>query len=446
MKLVCYLKPIFLTVFIVNPFITTSCSHTNENDVLKTSANTYYVNQEGNDNNNGTSVNSPWKSLNKLEEINFQPGDSILFAKNSEFQGGIAFNHSGVADKPIVLSSYGQGSNPSFTNPDYNNLNGNVIQVKGTYVVIDGLSFKNCANSASTIDKEILLVGAVYSVTGADYLTVKKCEFIDCPIGIYINSQYCLITNNILRDCNRFLSEPDWGPLGIVIGNAYNEISYNTCSNYVKVGGNYGADGGFLEFDDRYFGNKVHDVKVHHNKSFGNMGFLEVETQVEGDNLDVFYNLSVDYQEFIFYWGGNNSKVENNTIIRTMPSNNGAVNTVFTMRNGNFALRNNIFVVANGIQVLVTAPYGVGNYDNVVHENNLYYCTDGSTADPCGKPLRQGEMIADPRFANLSSGDYHLGSESPSINAGMTLGYNLDLDDNPVPAGNVPDIGAYERQ
>jgi hypothetical protein len=444
MKVIYYLKPLFLTFFIAILHISTSCLTPDENEVSETSAKTYYVSPAGSDDNNGTSVNAPWKSLKKLEEITFQPGDSILFAKNSEFHGGIVFKASGVEGKSIVLSSYGQGSKPSFTNSSYSKLNGNVFQVLGSHVTIDGLSFKNCANSTSKINKEILLVGAIYAVTGADYLIVRNSEFTDCPIGIYINSQHCLLTNNYLRDCNRFLSEPDWGPIGIVIGNAYTEISYNTCLNYIKVGGNYGADGGFIELDDRYFGTKVHNIKIHHNKSFDNMGFLEIEGKVEGDNIDVYYNLSDDYQQFIFYWGGNNSKVENNTIIRTKPSNNGAVNTVFTMRNGNFTLRNNIFVVANGIQVLVTAPYDIGNYDNVVHENNLYYCTDGSSTDPCGKILGQGEKIADPRFVNLSSGDYHLNLESPSINAGKILGYTLDLDNNPVPVGNAPDIGAYE--
>jgi hypothetical protein len=118
---------------------------------------------------------------------------------------------------------------------------------------------------------------------------------------------------------------------------------------------------------------------------------------------------------------------------------------VFTIRNENFTLRNNIFVVANGIQVLVTAPYDVGNYDDVVHENNLYYCTDGSTTDPCGKPLGPGEIIADPQFVNSSGGDYHLESDSPAIDAGKILGYTFDLDNNSVPVGNAPDIGAYER-
>ena len=406
----------------------------------------YYINSTiGNDDNNGTSANSPWKSLSKLEGMNFQPGDSILFARGSEFKGGFILKSSGTKEEPIVLSSYGRGPNPVFTNPDYSYLNGNAIRIQGTFAVISGLSFKSCTNSPSIINKEILLAGALYAVTGADYLTVNNCEFTDCPIGIYINSQHCLITQNNLHDCNRFLSEPDWGPIGIVIGNAYNEVSYNSCSNYVKVGGNFGADGGFIEFEDRYFGNQVHDVKVHHNRSIANQGFLEIESKVKGDNFDVYYNLSDDYQQFIFYWGGNNSKVENNTVIRTRPSNHGSVNTVFTMRNDNFTLRNNIFVVANGIQVLITAPYEVGNYARVEHENNLYYCTDGSTSDPCGRNLGSGEKIADPKFVNLSAGDYHLSTESPAINAGKILGYTLDLDNNPVPQKALPDIGAYER-
>lgn len=434
-----------LSIFVLIVLLT-SCSNTNASESFDRSATTYYVSQNGDDRNDGASVDSPWKSLAKLGEIKFQPGDRILFAKNSEFHGGIKFISSGSDDMPIVLSSYGNGSAPSFTNSDNSHLNGNVFQVSGSHVIIDGLSFAHCANSVSKDSRDVLLVGAVYAVTGADYLTVKNSEFTDCPIGIYINGQHSLITNNNFHDCNRYLSEPDWGPIAVFIANAYNEVSYNTCSNYIKVGGNYGADGGFIELDARFFGNQVHDIKIHHNKSFDNMGFMEVEKSANGDNLDVYYNLSADYQEFIFYWGGENSKIENNTVIRTEPSVNGAVNTVFTMTNESFTLRNNIFLVANGIQVLVTAPYGVGNYDDVVHENNVYYCTDGSVTNPCGKELTEGEIIADPLFIDLPNGDYRLSPESPAVNAGKVLGYTMDIDNNPVPVGSGPDIGAYEFQ
>lgn len=405
----------------------------------------YYVDSRtGNDNNKGISINSPWKSLDKLEKEIFQPGDRILFAKNSVFEGGILFEPSGTKQDPIVISSYGEGSPPAFSNLDQNELNGNVFQISGSYIVIDGLAFSKCADANSKGGKAVLEAGAIFTRTKADHVTIKNCTFTDCPIGVNITGQHSLITGSTFQDCNRFLAEPHWGPLGIVIGNAYNEISYNTCSNYVKIGGTFGADGGFIELDDRYFGTKVHDIRIHHNKSFDNMGFLEIETNVEGGNIDVYYNLSDDYQQFIFYWGGDNSRIENNTVIRSKPSLNGAVNTVFTMRNSYFTLRNNIFVVANGVQVLVTAPYDVGNYDQVIHEYNLYYCIDGSVENPCGKSLGPGEVIADPCFVDMKKADYHLRSDSPAINSGMVLGYGLDLDNVPLEENQNPDIGAYE--
>lgn len=404
----------------------------------------YYINSlTGCDNNSGLSPTQAWKSLQSIETHSFSPGDSLLFAANSKYEGGVLFNSSGTYDKPIVISKYGPGALPKFSNKTQNHLNGNAFQINGSNVIIDGLHFEECANDSTQQDKKILSLGAVFANIGADSLIIKNCKFNDCPIGINILSQHCTITNNEFSNCNRFLSEPDWGPLGIVIANAYNEICYNTCLNYVKIGGNWGADGGFIELDDRYFGTKVHDIKIHHNKSIDNMGFVEVETQVEGHNIDIYYNLSNDYQEFVFFWGGDSSKIENNTVIRTKPSLNGAVNTVFTMRNDNFTLRNNIFVVANGIQVLKTAPYGVGNYANVIHEHNLYWSFDSSVNNPCGLTLNKGEIIADPGFIDFEKSNFNLSKKSIARNNGMYLGYKTNFSGEAIDEDNTPNIGAY---
>jgi hypothetical protein len=114
------------------------------------------------------------------------------------------------------------------------------------------------------------------------------------------------------------------------------------------------------------------------------------------------------------------------------------------MRNPDFSLKNNIFLVANGIQVLVTAPYNVGNYAKVIHENNIYYCLDASTADPLGKPLGESEKIIDPQFLNITNSDYHLNANSPAIKAGQRLGYSTDLENKMLPKDSAPDIGAYQ--
>jgi len=150
------IRPILPVLIIAASLTSLSCSSTIADELVDSPAKTYYVSPNGNDSNEGISVDSPWKSLAKLGEVEFQPGDSILFSKGSEYHGGIKFKSSGTAGMPIVLSSYGTGSNPSFTNSDYDHLNGNVFQISGKYVTIDGLSFKHCANSGSTVNREIL--------------------------------------------------------------------------------------------------------------------------------------------------------------------------------------------------------------------------------------------------------------------------------------------------
>jgi len=413
---------------------------------------TYYINSEtGNDSNAGTSTQLAWKSLKNVENTSFQAGDRLLFAKNSSFIGGTIFQSSGTAENAIVIGNYGEGALPSFSNPDGSWLFGNVFQITGSHIVIDGLSFAHCAASnvkygpgmeerSREADARILQVGAIYTKVGADYITIKNCEFTDCPIGININGQHSLITHNILNGCNRFLCEPDWGPLGIVIGNAFNEVAYNTGSNHVAWGGNYGGDGGFIELDDRYSGGKVHDVKIHHNKSFDNMGFLEIESHVEGRNIDVYYNLSKDYQSFLLMWGVL-GKIENNTVIRTLPG--GWVIAIGKNRESSrtFTFRNNIFVIDDGLQVFQDNQEALCQ---IIHENNLYFSADSSTENPCGKPLGLGELIADPKFVDSANNDYNLSPESPAIGKGARLGYAFDIDKTPIPKKKAPSIGAFE--
>lgn len=389
----------------------------------------YYISSEkGNDNNNGTSPGSPWATLKNIQNRKFLPGDSILFEKNAHFTGGTLISSSGSAKHPIVFGTYGKGNKPEFTNPDYADLYGNVLRIEGNYIVIDGLHFTKTANYTGKHDegkadkkegdKKTLLLGAVYQLTGAHHLTVTNSEFDDCPIAVYVNGQFNRITRNYFHDCNRFLWAPDWGPIAVVIGNAFNEISYNKCTNYLKEGGNFGADGGFIELDSRYYGGPIHDLTIHHNDSRGNEGFMEVTNA--GKNLDVSFNVSDDFQQFIFYWSGDSSRIENNTVIRTRPAN-ATVNVVFTFRKKGFIFRNNIFVIADSLKVFGSGAYDAWSFDQL-HEHNLYYSIDGSSKDPVGKPLGKGELVADPLFVDYANKDYRLKKDSPARGKGSNGG------------------------
>ncbi len=406
----------------------------------------YYVdNIDGDDDNLGTTVDSPWKTLDKVQSMTFEPGEKILFKRGSSYSGSVTIEDNGTEEKPITITAYGSGDAPKFTNPDFHDSYGNVFHITGDYIVIDGLYFHGGADANQGEYSDAMRVGAVFVAVGADHVTIKDSEFYDCTIGINSVGEYTLITNNNLHDFNRWIQDLEWGPLGVVIGNAYAEVSYNNFTKIYKEGGNYGADGGAIEVEDRFFGVVARDVNIHHNVSVKNYGFVEVEGNVDGANINISYNVSNDYQNFIFFWGGKDSKIENNTIIRTLEPLGPSVNTVFTMNNGGFAFRNNIFVVGNGIEVWGTAPYGANHgYASAIKENNIYFSADGSTDDPHGLYIGETEKNVNPGFVDLDGGDYHLTSGSPAINAGVDLGYTLDLDDAIVPNDGAPDIGAYE--
>jgi len=59
-----------------------------------------------------------------------------------------------------------------------------------------------------------------------------------------------------------------------------------------------------------------------------------------------------------------------------------------------------------------------------------------------------GNITNDPRFLNPSTGDFHLQTNSPCINAGnnSAVASATDLDGNPRIVGGTVDLGAYEFQ
>ena len=75
---------------------------------LNTYATTYYVSSSiGNDDNEGTSLLKPFKTLSRLKDINIMAGDSILLHSEGIHEGGLYLhNVAGRAGKPIVISAY----------------------------------------------------------------------------------------------------------------------------------------------------------------------------------------------------------------------------------------------------------------------------------------------------------------------------------------------------
>ena len=78
---------------------------------------TYYISSsDGNDNDDGLSPGSAWKSLNRVQQqmTSIEPGDAFLFKRGDVFYADDRLNisQSGTAGSPIVLGAYGQGEKP----------------------------------------------------------------------------------------------------------------------------------------------------------------------------------------------------------------------------------------------------------------------------------------------------------------------------------------------
>ena len=77
---------------------------------------TYYVDATGGDDTkDGQSPSTAWKTLKKVRNIAFSPGDSILFERGEIWQGEyLSIYDSGVEGNHITLGAYGTGNRPIF--------------------------------------------------------------------------------------------------------------------------------------------------------------------------------------------------------------------------------------------------------------------------------------------------------------------------------------------
>ncbi|HEY4785076.1 MAG TPA: choice-of-anchor Q domain-containing protein [Bacteroidales bacterium] len=434
------------TVLLCSLLMLVYCSHP-----VNTFGEGYYVDSEkGLDTNSGTSVSTPWKTLTGAQKAQLKSGDTLFFARGSSFTGGLEITASGLPDSPIVLTAYGSGHAPKFSNPDSCILNGNAIRLSGDYLVIDGLYFHDCAAAVREASyTQVWDVGAVHIMLGADHCTIRDCEFSNCPKGIQSTGEYALITHNYLHSANtRPLSYPGWGPIAIHMGNSHQEVSYNIIKDYYSIGGEFGGDGGALELDDGR--NPKTDIYIHHNYSSSSMGFLEVSwyadiAKAETYDLRVVYNVSDDYQDFVMLWAPtHNTYIENNTIFRRKYIKTTIQPTVFLCEFGGVTIRNNIIVVDSLVTVFIN------HTENHNHTHNLYWSTDG-TLPKIGTALHPTEKYnINPQFTEVKKNeqDYSLKSSSPAIDNGINLDgkYNIDFLGLPVPAGKYTDIGAFEFQ
>lgn len=407
-------------------------------------AKTYYIHATaGDDSNNGLSQATAWKSHTKLTSVALGPGDQVLFARGSAWQGGIEIHASGLKGRPIIFSHYGEGALPKFSNPKWSDHTGNAMRLAGDYLIVDGLYFHNVPAPPNGEFKTVWSSGALRIMLGAHHVVIRNCFFDTVPKAIQSHGEYTLITHNTLVGQQVLLGSPYWGPIGIQLGIGNQEVSHNTITGFwVKEGHAWGADGGAIELDDgRYHKDNIY---IHHNRTSDNCGFIEISwlfdiQQRKVRRLRVAFNISSDFQSIGFLEAPLiDSFIDNNTFDRTHQLD---FNSALEVQIGTPTVRNNLFILKG------SSPYVSDDGKlHVIAQNNWYY----QVSDPTKRYLpKTAAGNGNPVLINFIDGgvsDYHLSTTSPLRQVGINLSsiYKTDFEGKALPTEGAWDIGALQ--
>ncbi|MBK7380986.1 MAG: T9SS type A sorting domain-containing protein [Ignavibacteriales bacterium] len=460
----------------------------------------YYISSSlGNDDNNGLSPDSAFRSLTRInilaESGIFQGGDSILFMRGDEWKGEfLVFGEdaNGDYDDPITLSSFGYGAKPIFNGEnEFSEFDSSIsigITISSPNFVISNIEIMNYSKDGIHADVGSgkilnLVVDSVFiHNTGSTYFTYVY--------GIYTEGKNAKILNSFITETYND---------GIFMLGANCELGY---SRIINAGSGPRGDALQLKYADNFW---VHDnIMTSDDLDHG----IAITKQREGEGepefiggifernycegnlwgLDVGgYGTIVRYNQFISNraYGlkirGHYVRAYDNFIKNTEQGialgtpwvtglvghielyNNTIVNTSeFALLLADFidtvyvSYMNNIFTEIKGIGVKRSRNHFLVPKQC---DYNLFY--------PDVKPglfiserdsfstLQQWQLSSEADLHSLSEEphlirEYYLDYSSPAINAGMDLSYLKNKEYNPDirgyfrPDNSIWDLGACE--
>ncbi|MHC4159287.1 MAG: right-handed parallel beta-helix repeat-containing protein, partial [Planctomycetota bacterium] len=183
---------------------------------------TYYVSPDGNDNNSGTSPSEAWKTIDKVNTVDFDAGDGVLFEGGTTTTGTLSFDSadSGTSANPITVGSYGTGR-ATISSPAANGLYASdcggylvkdlILVGSGTDVGV-GLSFKNNQSSGT--------LQYVY-IDNVDVGGYKRGMYMRAKEGGKYND--IQVTNTDFHDNGLYgaTTSGEWPPSGYALTNMY---------------------------------------------------------------------------------------------------------------------------------------------------------------------------------------------------------------------------------
>lgn len=439
-----------LTLFIINYYSFWQL-HIEKNMPVITMARAYYVSPKGNDKNEGTK-NSAFQSIQRVNILHLNPGDSILFEGDQRFTGTLKIDSQNSGDQfhPILISSYGKGiasilggNGSAMVIQKSSWLQINLLALFGSGRkkgnIHDGLLIQNSSNiSANTLmisgfQKSGLLISSSSEISlknifayenGAAGISVEGTYGIKkSNHNIYIS--HCRAENNpgdpsnltnhsgngiVVGSCSKVLIEyctatnNGWdmprignGPVGIWAYEA-DSVTIQHCLSYRNKTSIGGADGGGFDLDGGVTNSIVQYCLSYENQGAGYCIFQYLYASPWHDNIFRF-NISIndgsvsDAGAGLYIW---NSSRDPNQFYNSFVYNNTIYNSKvaavsfseLSKRKG-FRFYNNIFI---GKDSLVK-----GYIDNDTFIGNDWWSLSGEK----GKEMISGkstELNVNPKF------------------------------------------------
>jgi parallel beta-helix repeat protein len=437
------LKKYLLILFFVHFF----------NELIATN---YFVSNNGNNSNPGTSEALPWQTMAKVNSMKsvFNPGDSIKFKRGGYFYGTLNLTRSGNSSANIVFTNYGSGNLPKW---QYSTAGASIAELSYnynvSYITFDGFIITDTTTDLiNRIPQAKVSIGLQFE--GGSNNTVKNCEFSLIGIGIFFSNcdnNKCINSKfyNLRMVKNTVGGDDDYGANPIVLGNSSNNIiSNNQFKDCWANSYDYGLDGGGVEF----FGPCSNNIVTYNlfNDCNGVGEFGSSTSGTSSNNL-IGYNLIINCGLLTycnttgtFAVEVDNIKYYNNAIIETSADRFGQ--SELLRFNGSpvaatvFDLKNNIFYIENGMNITTS-----GNSTKFSHNNNIYrFLTGGNT----NYTINSNELITsispftDVSNLNPELWNYYPNATSQAIDFGAYLGFTLDYYGNSI--NNRPEAGILE--
>ncbi len=468
---------------------------------------THYVATTGLDTNNGTSISTPWKTVQKAATS--AVAGNVVCVRGGTYNEKVTLNVSGTASAYITFQNYA-GETPildgtGITIPAADN--GMIFIVDKSYVVFKGFEIQNYKTSTKNrVPIGIRITGTSHHIEirnnklhNIDHNGTTKSGTDAHGIAVHGTSGTASL-DNIIIDGNQLYSMKLGSSEALVInGNVTNwQVTNNIIHDVNNIGIDaIGAEGtapandqardGLIAYNDVYNINSAGNVAYGNERSAGciyvdggtritieynkahncNIG-VEIASEWPGKStsfVTIRNNFIYNNTDAGISMGGydtgrgstENCVIANNTLYNnaTIASAWGAELYVqFDTRNN--IIKNNIFYAKSGLPYILSWSPVMTN--NVMNNNiffggstwqwkNVNYATFAAYQAGTGNDAN-GLNNVNPLFVNAATGDLHLQTGSPAINAGQSIpeAGAFDIDGQLRVQGTSIDIGADEKQ